>query len=153
MSPGTAHRLVFVVAAVLCCVQSADIPRSSSLREGPGPPRAVLHVHADARTHRVNRHFMGCHSDSGFAHQPRGLYSQMVYGASFEEPWNAAASTGTVAHVGLDNATLFNGKPSMKIEVRVPCVPPFNLQAPPAATDGRFCGSGCDTVVHALHCC
>ena len=35
-------------------------------------------------THQVNPMFMGCHSDSGFAHQPRGFYSQLIYGESFE---------------------------------------------------------------------
>ena len=26
----------------------------------------------------------GCHSDSGFTHQPRGFYAQLIYGESFE---------------------------------------------------------------------
>lgn len=35
-------------------------------------------------THKVNPLFNGCHSDSGYTHQPRGLYAQMVLGESFE---------------------------------------------------------------------
>jgi hypothetical protein len=27
---------------------------------------------------------MGCHSDSGYTHQARGLYAQMIVGESFE---------------------------------------------------------------------
>ena len=33
---------------------------------------------------QVNPLFNGCHSDSGYTHQPRGLYAQMVLGESFE---------------------------------------------------------------------
>ena len=32
----------------------------------------------------MNELTMGCHSDSGFAHEPRALYSQMIMGESFE---------------------------------------------------------------------
>ena len=35
-------------------------------------------------THTVNELFNGCHSDSGYTHQPRGLYAQMVLDESFE---------------------------------------------------------------------
>jgi hypothetical protein len=49
---------------------------------------AVLHPAVDPanRTHQINPLFMGCHSDSGYTHQPRGFYSQMVFGESFEVP-------------------------------------------------------------------
>eukprot|EP00756_Hemistasia_phaeocysticola_P055443 Hpha_TRINITY_DN31388_c0_g1::TRINITY_DN31388_c0_g1_i1::g.194447::m.194447 len=36
-------------------------------------------------THQVSNFTLGCHSDSGYTHQPRGLYSQLIYGESFEE--------------------------------------------------------------------
>eukprot|EP00040_Diaphanoeca_grandis_P032005 m.192845 g.192845 ORF g.192845 m.192845 type:complete len:808 (-) comp32486_c0_seq1:486-2909(-) len=36
-------------------------------------------------THQINPLFMGCHSDSGFTHEPRGFYAQMVLGESFEQ--------------------------------------------------------------------
>ena len=55
-------------------------------------------------THKVNPLFNGCHSDSGYTHQPRGLYAQMVLGESFEglgpklaEPELLAADADTVA--------------------------------------------------------
>jgi alpha-L-arabinofuranosidase len=44
----------------------------------------VVNVDASKVTHQLNPLHMGCHSDSGFAHQPRGFYSQLLYGESFE---------------------------------------------------------------------
>jgi alpha-galactosidase len=44
----------------------------------------VVSVDASKVTHQLNPLHMGCHSDSGFAHQPRGFYSQLLYGESFE---------------------------------------------------------------------
>jgi hypothetical protein len=41
-------------------------------------------VHTD-ETHPVSPLYLGCHSDSGFVHQPRGFYAQMVVGESFEQ--------------------------------------------------------------------
>lgn len=35
-------------------------------------------------THRPNRMFLGCHSDSGYTHQPRGFFAQLIMGESFE---------------------------------------------------------------------
>ena len=40
---------------------------------------------SSAYEHPVSRFYMGCHSDSGYSHQPRGLYSQLILGESFEE--------------------------------------------------------------------
>lgn len=40
----------------------------------------------DDRSHRINPHYLGCHSDSGFTHQVRGFSSQMIFGESFEAP-------------------------------------------------------------------
>ena len=45
---------------------------------------ASITVHGNA-THPVSPLYLGCHSDSGFAHQPRGFYAQMVVGESFEQ--------------------------------------------------------------------
>ena len=39
----------------------------------------------------------GCHSDSGYTHQPRGFYAQLIYGESFEGD--------LPVDVTLDNAT------------------------------------------------
>merc|ERR1719201_2539324 len=49
-------------------------------------------VAANNVTHVIDPLFMGCHSDSGFAHTQRNFYSQMIYGESFEfntsSSWN-----------------------------------------------------------------
>jgi hypothetical protein len=34
--------------------------------------------------HRINPHFMGCHSDAGYAHQARGLSAELLNGNAFE---------------------------------------------------------------------
>ena len=53
-------------------------------------------------THKVNPFWNGCHSDSGYTHQPRGLYAQMVLGESFEglKPSNAESVVAAGPHVG-----------------------------------------------------
>lgn len=47
------------------------------------PPTKVT-VNLSRVTHQLDPMWMGCHSDSGFAHTERGFYSQMIYGESFE---------------------------------------------------------------------
>ena len=49
-----------------------------------GPPVTTVTVDPKNVTHKVNELFNGCHSDSGYTHQPRGLYAQMVLDESFE---------------------------------------------------------------------
>ena len=75
-------------------------------------------IHADAVTHRVSPLHMGCHSDSGFAHQPRGLYAELIYGASFQRvpdppPRHAqpAALNGTGWLAGTGGAALDSSAP------------------------------------------
>ena len=43
---------------------------------------APIHIDVDPTnvTHTVNPLFMGCHSDSGYTHQPRGFFAQMILG-------------------------------------------------------------------------
>eukprot|EP00928_Gymnodinium_smaydae_P075106 TRINITY_DN58111_c0_g1_i1.p1 TRINITY_DN58111_c0_g1~~TRINITY_DN58111_c0_g1_i1.p1 ORF type:complete len:673 (+),score=94.79 TRINITY_DN58111_c0_g1_i1:51-2069(+) len=45
---------------------------------------------------RVNPMTMGCHSDSGYAHQARALFAELLYGAAFEKvadpPYSGAGS-------------------------------------------------------------
>ena len=74
----------------------------------------VVNITATNVTHRVDRHYLGCHSDAGYAHQARGLYAELVYGTAFEpvpdvDPTNRTgyqlrswATTGT--GVALDTA-------------------------------------------------
>ena len=47
-------------------------------------------IDADKVTHQINQLYLGCHSDSGYTHQPRGFYSQLIFGESFEETPPAA---------------------------------------------------------------
>jgi hypothetical protein len=48
------------------------------------PPPLVFTVDASKPNHTINKLYLGCHSDSGYTHQPRGYYSQMIYGEVFE---------------------------------------------------------------------
>ena len=45
---------------------------------------ASISVDATQPTHTVDPLYMGCHSDSGFGHQVRGFYSNLLSGESFE---------------------------------------------------------------------
>eukprot|EP01047_Picozoa_sp_COSAG01_P038335 COSAG01_NODE_3106_length_6575_cov_25.785207_2_plen_325_part_00 len=69
---------------------------------GPAPAPAPVHVFVDPHnvTHRTNPLFNGCHSDSGFTHQPRGFYAQMVLGESFEG-LNLSTAEHTASSTGL----------------------------------------------------
>lgn len=48
------------------------------------PTKATVSIDLGLQSAPMNELTMGCHSDSGFAHQPRALYSQMIMGESFE---------------------------------------------------------------------
>jgi hypothetical protein len=54
-----------------------------ALLESPPLPLPLAYNSARSAA-QVNPLFNGCHSDSGYTHQPRGLYAQMVLGESFE---------------------------------------------------------------------
>ena len=78
------------------------------------------------RTHTINKLFMGCHTDPGFANEPRGFYSQLIYGEAFEaapasapSQWNNVSAGGASGASALDAATPFgaNGIPSMRISL------------------------------------
>lgn len=66
--------------AAISTVASAGAARGSA----GAPASAVISVDAQSSTHRVNPLFMGCHSDSGFGHQVRSFYSNLLFGESFE---------------------------------------------------------------------
>ncbi len=75
----------------------------------PPPPAATVTVDTQAGPdHPMNTWFMGCHSDPGYTQEPRGWYSQLVYGESFEQgttsvfAWNPIV-TGATATVQLDS--------------------------------------------------
>lgn len=61
----------------------------SLAKQASGRPAEVntaitVTINATAPTHTVNPLFMGCHSDSGFGHQVRSFYSNLLSGESFE---------------------------------------------------------------------
>jgi len=78
----------------------------------PPPPPAPATVTIDVASgpdHKMNDWFMGCHTDPGYTQEPRGWYSQLVYGESFEQgttkvfAWNDITSSNVVATVQLDS--------------------------------------------------
>ena len=97
----------------------------------PTPPApCMVTIEAQQVTHEVRTEFMGCHSDSGFAHEPRALFSQMVMGESFEDvvldgvpfvnsTWpNDILTPGVEATLALDPSNPWHGKQSQLIELR-----------------------------------
>jgi hypothetical protein len=90
----------------------------------PGPPPAptqpvTLTVDTGTPTHTISPLAMGCHSDSGYAHQARGFYSQMIVASSFDASgfpdgrWNVDPSVS----VSQDTSALFHGTPSEEIRL------------------------------------
>jgi hypothetical protein len=84
----------------------------------PPPPRPeTITIDATNVSHRINPLFMGCHTDPGYTQEPRGWYSQLVYGESFEKgttsvyAWNnITQSPGQVSVAVLDSTVVFNPK-------------------------------------------
>ena len=79
-----------VTAAALLVGQlgALDVPSAAG---GLSSAQAIIAVDANA-THPVSPFYLGCHSDSGFVHQPRGLYAQM-YAVGVRMLWVASVST------------------------------------------------------------
>jgi hypothetical protein len=78
-------------------------------------PSVALTVDVGTPTHTLNARVRGCHSDSGYVQQPRGLSAQMVYGEAFEKgtfsapsPWYAEVDPGVDASIDHDPAMPFN---------------------------------------------
>ena len=97
---------------------------AAALAAQPTTARVSLHIDSSRKTHRVRELDMGCHSDTGYSHQPMGLYAQRIYGPSFETaPVNARTdgtgwldvSSGSGAQAEQDTATSFHGTASEKL--------------------------------------
>lgn len=99
-----------------------------SLASSSGEPFATVSLSIDPTnvTHQLRKLDMGCHSDTGYSHQPMGLHAQRIYGPSFEAPAPVHADTdGTgwvdVSHgAGLGGAAVdatmaFHGQSSEKL--------------------------------------
>jgi hypothetical protein len=97
---------------------------------GPLPPNpaANITVSAAVRNPSVNKKFMGCHSDYGFAQTPRSFYAGLVYGNSFNSgtisvpSWTTRLSGGAQGSTGLATASSFASKPSMDVNYATPAV-------------------------------
>ena len=47
-------------------------------------PDLAVDVYVQTPTQELNEYFLGCHSDSGYGHAPRGFSAQLIYDESFE---------------------------------------------------------------------
>eukprot|EP01044_Picomonas_judraskeda_P008898 COSAG03_NODE_1049_length_4950_cov_49.608534_2_plen_611_part_00 len=114
-----------VVRGVLLLSMAASVPAqsSSTVYSGPAAVRVNLTIDSAHKTHRMRPLDMGCHSDTGYSHQPMGLHAQRIYGPSFESPPVSARTDGTgwldvsrgsgVAEQ--DTTTAFHGSASEKL--------------------------------------
>ena len=97
----------------------------------PAAAKVALTVDAQkaAITHKLRPLDMGCHSDTGYSHQPMGLHAQRIYGPSFEAPapvhaatdgtgWVDVSSGAGVGGATLDATTAFHGFSSEKLSFR-----------------------------------
>lgn len=106
-----------VVAATATAASEWVFHAGSTPPEPPLPPETVS-VFLDEVTHEVPTLALGCHSDTGYAHQARGFYSQMVVGDSFlatnysEAVWNLEEAGGATTTAALDPTDTLYGTPS-----------------------------------------
>ena len=59
----------------------------------------------------VKRQYLGCHSDSGYAFQPTGLYSQLLFGGSFERGLWPATNQRLLGPAALNVSDFTLGEP------------------------------------------
>jgi hypothetical protein len=77
-----------------CCVAAALLGAAAA---GASAAPTEITVGTNVTNQHVNRRWMGCHSDYGFAQTPRGFYANLVYNPSFANYGECDASTGCVA--------------------------------------------------------
>ena len=86
-----------------------------------------LSIDASNRTHRLRELDLGCHSDTGYSHQPMGLHAQRIYGPSFEEQpvdargdgtgWIDVSEGGGAGGATLDTNVSFHGLASQRLSM------------------------------------
>ena len=115
---------------------------------GPDPPPpgpTEFTVDLSKVTHTISNLSMGCHSDSGYAHQARGFYSQMIVGDSFEATgypdgrWNPEVDPGVsfnASQAGGDDARFYGAQSELF------SLAPPSPAAAAAAAGGSAGGSG-----------
>lgn len=117
------------------CPTDASVPKAVQCVGGYAGPDNIT-IHTDNVTHRISPLSMGCHSDSGFEHQARGFYAQMIVGASFNSTgfskpspgafarapgWNLERSSPSVSFsAGTDPTALFHGVASERLMLMGP---------------------------------
>lgn len=107
--------------ALLADASSVDPGRITWIM-GPMPPanKTTVSINLNQVTNpSVNKRFMGCHHDYGFAQAPRGFYAEMVYGNLFDAGTESVPGwTSRVdgqGSTGSATASSFSAKPSMNI--------------------------------------
>lgn len=115
-------------------------PKAATWAIGEKPPAPPARVEVDASVvtnSEVNKRWMGCHSDYGFAQTPRGFLANLIYGAAFgnrscawSKPgvgscdivpdWQQRVAVGTSATIAMSSFAAFATKPSMQINVQTP---------------------------------
>ena len=100
-------------SALLLALVAVQLPscRASKL------PELRLAVNVSNVTHEVEPRTLGCHSDNGYVHNSRALYSEMLYGVCFDDglgAWDMLTppAAGTVA---IDPAAQLHNKTSLKL--------------------------------------
>jgi hypothetical protein len=98
---------------------------TSSSSSSQIPADSVVIVDASRITHVIDPLLMGCHSDSGYGHQPYGFTSQLVYNAQHEfgaeadgkaaKYWKQVITTGSAGKTGVDKSTTFYKQNTHKI--------------------------------------
>ena len=97
MMPRLGHFLAAVAAAAVAAVAAAA--------ESAPPVRVTFAAGPGADTFPIKETFLGCHSDSGYTHQARGFYAQLIFGESFEQKLpNSAAGANSAHTADLDPA-------------------------------------------------
>eukprot|EP00117_Sycon_ciliatum_P036358 scpid35682/ scgid27380/ len=98
----------------------------------PGsPPLVQVTLDPGNVTHSINPMYRGCHLDIGYSHQPRPLYSQLIYSASYElgDPtaqWNAKQSPDGVGWVMYNESSQVQGQARL---VKAPSAEQWNGHA------------------------
>lgn len=101
-------------------------PQAATWLFGAPPPLSPALVTVDGRkvvNPAVNKRWMGCHSDYGYAQAPRGFTANLMYDSSFETgtisvpSWRQFTSDGANAAIGLSTSITFSSKASMGISL------------------------------------
>eukprot|EP01051_Picozoa_sp_SAG22_P021146 SAG22_NODE_4553_length_1236_cov_1.618294_2_plen_246_part_00 len=106
---------------MMLALAATVLATAASLGPPPPPPPKMptaVTISTGAATHQISPLAMGCHSDSGYAHQARGFYSQMIVGESFNATgypdgrWNTEVDPSATFTAEQSPTEGFHGVPS-----------------------------------------